>query len=131
MSRNVLAVVGGLWAIFGVASLVAPSAILAMVGIDLTSAQSMTEIRAMYGGAQLGFGGFLLLAARRAELVRPGLLVLALVMAGFALGRVSGIAIDGAMDRTTLASLATEVALLALALFALSRAPAQLVEEPA
>lgn len=126
MARNVLLIIGALWVAFGVACLVAPAGMLAMVGIELTSAQSAAEIRAMYGGAQIGFGGFLLLGARRARLARPALLALALVMGGFALGRLLGIALDGSLDGATLFSLATEVVLLSLAAFALRRERAAL-----
>jgi fucose permease len=104
---------------------------LATVGIDLTSAQSMAEIRAMYGGAQVGFGGFLLLASRQPHLQRPGLLALALVMGGFALGRLCGIALDRTFDSITLVSLATEVILFALATFTLTRNRTPLAEAAA
>ncbi len=126
MSRTVLSIVGVLWMLFGLACLVAPSGMIAVTGIDLTSGQSTAEVRAMYGGAELGFGAFLLYASRSASLVRPALLALAMVMAGFALGRVSGVMIDGALDGVTLGSLATEVAIFALAMFALRRAPVAL-----
>ena len=126
MSRKVLLVIGALWAAFGAACLAAPTGMLALTGIDLASAQGTTEIRAMYGGAQLGFGGFLVFASRQPGLVRPALIALALVMAGFALGRLCGIAVDGASDATTLVSLATEIAIFALASVALRREAAPL-----
>ena len=121
MSSAVLTLVGAFWATFGVACLVAPASMLAMAAIEFTSAQSATEIRAMYGGAQVGFGIFLFYASRVPQFVKPALLVLAFIMAGFAIGRLYGIALDRAFDSVTLASLAVETALFVLAALALSR----------
>ena len=97
------------WAGFGLACFLMPTAVLSMTGVELTTSASLTEVRAMYGGAQLGFGAFLVAASLRTDLARPALIALAFVMGGFALGRLFGIALDGSTDAVNLASLATEV----------------------
>jgi hypothetical protein len=43
-----------LWGLFGMACFVAPAAMLRAFGIELSTPDALTEVRATYGGAQLG-----------------------------------------------------------------------------
>ena len=77
----------------------------------------------MYGGAQLGVAAFLAYAARHEQYSRPALLLVGLVMGGFAVARLLGVILDGSTLAVTLGSLATEILVSGLALFAFSRQP--------
>ncbi len=48
MSRTVLALFAGGWGVFGVVSFIAPAAVLGGFGIELSEADAVAEIRAMY-----------------------------------------------------------------------------------
>jgi hypothetical protein len=121
MGRIVLILFAVGWAAFGVSCLVSPVAMLNPFNIQLLNPESLAEIRAMYGGAQIGLAAFFLYASLSQALVKPGLLLAALIMGGFALGRLTGIVIDGSFQLVTLGSLVIEVAICCLALVALRR----------
>jgi hypothetical protein len=81
MLAQVLLWVSGLgYAGFGVAFLVAPIRTMALAGIAMEGAVAAVELRAFYGGLELGLGG-LIVAAALAERLRDGL-VLTLVSYG-------------------------------------------------
>jgi hypothetical protein len=92
-------------------------------GIALSGADAVTEARAMYGGAQLGVAAFLGYAARRERYYRPALLLVGLIMGGFAGARLIGVIVDGSTLAVTVGSLATEMLTSGVALFAFSRQP--------
>jgi len=79
---------------FGVALLVRP-ALIGTLGIELTSPTAVTEIRAFYGGLELGLALFFALASTREAWLRPALFAQAAVLGGIALARLIGVAIDG------------------------------------
>jgi pimeloyl-ACP methyl ester carboxylesterase len=60
-----------------------------------TTPMSRTDLRATYGGFDLGFGVFLALCAFRREWIRAGLAAMAIALAGFAGGRTYGMIVDG------------------------------------
>jgi hypothetical protein len=116
------------WAAFGVSCLVSPAGVLEMVGIQLSNPESFAEARAMYGGAQIGLAVFFFYASLDQALVKPGLLLAAFIAGGFALGRLSGVVVDGSFQLVTLASLATEIAICGVAIVALRRETAPRAE---
>lgn len=79
----------------GVVFLVAPVEWARVVEIELPTPMSRTDLRATYGGFDLGFGVFLALCALRREWTRPGLAGMAIALAGFAGGRAYGMIVDG------------------------------------
>ena len=96
MGRIVLIVMGILWVLFGVLGLISPAVVVGGLGIELPTADAVTDVRAIYGGLQIGIGLYFFYCSRSAELIRPGLIALALIAAGFGVGRSFGILVDGA-----------------------------------
>ena len=66
----------------------------ALVGLTPSEGTGRAELRAMYGGLDLGIGAFLAWGAIRASWARPALALGALALLGLACGRAVGIALD-------------------------------------
>jgi hypothetical protein len=79
---------------FGAPLLVKPS-LLGIVGVRLPRPAAATEIRAFYGGLELGLAAFFLAAARREAWLRPALFAQAAGFGGIVIARLVGIVIDG------------------------------------
>jgi hypothetical protein len=80
------------------------------IGIELPTASARNDVRAVYGGLELGIGLYLLWSLFRTEHLRAAI---AFTIAGFAcLAGVRGVSLlfDGPHDSTTYTLLATEVA---------------------
>ena len=103
---------------FGIAFLVDPLGLFALTGIELEGSVAAVELRAFYGGLEVGLGLFLL-AADLAGAHRPGLLLALASYGGIALARVLGLAIAGGGSGFLWAALAVEATLALLALVAL------------
>ena len=73
---------------YPVAFALSGSAIL-FAGLGILTGDGYVELGAMYGGLQIGFGIFCIMAALKQDLYRPGLTVLVVVIGGLALGRLS------------------------------------------
>lgn len=123
LGRAVLALTGVVFAVIGAGFLVVPAAWAAWVEIVLPSPLARIDLRATYGGFDLAFGVFLMACARRAAWLRPGLWACGLALAGFAAGRIIGIAVEGAAPAKMLGLLAVETSLSALSFVALARLP--------
>ncbi len=121
MGRIVLIVMGILWVLFGGVGLISPAAVVGGLGIELPTADAMTDIRAIYGGLQIGIGLYFFYCSRSAERVRPGLVALALIAGGFGIARSFGILVDGARGGLIFFALTTEIIAFALAWISLSR----------
>ena len=95
MTLDVLALwIGAIgFAFFGLWLLLRPRA-LAGVGIPADNANARAEIRAMYGGLELGVAAFLGFCLMRPEWTEPGLWFQLLALGGLALGRLIGIAVE-------------------------------------
>ncbi len=118
-SRIVLAASGVVFVGFGVAFLLWPSRMALRVGIPLVTMTGTTDVRAIYGGMEIGFGAFMLIASARRAWVLPGLVAALCALAAMALSRALGIALDGGPDPLTSALLASEVSGAAITLLAL------------
>ena len=103
---------------FGVAIVLAPAAVLGGVGIT-GSAAGLVELRAFYGGLELGLGGFLLACARRPDWRRAGLWLVALGNGGIAAARLLGIAQSGEFTPFFAGALAWELGFTLAAILAL------------
>jgi len=76
------------FAAYGLMCLFDPSVPATYAGLDILSGDGYSELGAMYGGLQTGYGIFCLLGALRADLRRPALLSLLLMLGGLALARL-------------------------------------------
>jgi hypothetical protein len=108
------------FAFFGVWLLVRPTA-LRGVGVVAENADGRAELRAMYGGLELGIAAFLGLCLLRPDFTEPGLWLQLVALGGIALGRLVGISLEkGGVGKTmwffaSLEILATAVTLAAIA----------------
>ena len=119
--RIVLALGGLSFAAFGVWLMVAPRA-LAGVGLSADSPNARAEVRAMYGGLELGIATFLLLCLRGPDLTQLGLHLQFLLLLGLGAGRLIGILIERMrVKQLWLVFVALELAAAAITFFALSR----------
>lgn len=95
--------------VFGLWLLVNPAG-LAATGLPVEPGSLWrVEIRAFYGGLEIGFGTFLLLCARRPGWALPGLTAAALVLCGAGLARAAGLVLDHRADTSMLAAVAAEL----------------------
>lgn len=78
---------------FGAGCLVYPE-LLAQLGLPVQPVWR-TEIRAFYGGLEIGLAAFLILCTRRPIWVLPGLLASALILGAVGTARLLGIVLDG------------------------------------
>lgn len=83
---------------FGMWLLFKPGA-LANVGVELPTPAARAEIRAFYGGLELGMALFFAAAAARPEWFRPALVVQSASLGGAALGRIFSMRADPTDDR--------------------------------
>jgi Domain of unknown function (DUF4345) len=122
-ARAYLRFIGAMGLFFGFFYLLAPTALTDPTGFGPLGANALTDVRATYGGFQIGSGLFLLWAAADAARVSVALVLQALTIGAIASCRLTGIAIDGSPNGVLISALAFEVACTALALFALRRLP--------
>ena len=81
------------FAFFGVWLMLRPGA-LQRVGVAANSPDGRAELRAMYGGLELGIAGFLGLCLLRPDFTEPGLWLQLLAIGGIGLGRLLGISVE-------------------------------------
>jgi hypothetical protein len=81
------------FAFFGVWLLVRPTA-LRGVGVVAENSDGRAELRAMYGGLELGIAAFLGLCLLRPDFTEPGLWMQLVALGGIALGRLIGISLE-------------------------------------
>ncbi len=120
-ARIYLRLMGAMSVLFGLVYLLAPESLTAPTGFGPLSPGAMTDVRATYGGFQLGSGVFVLWAAADAGRVRLALVLVALTIGAVALSRATGLLLDGSLNGFHLGGLATELTLTVLALVALGR----------
>jgi hypothetical protein len=106
---------------FGIACLVAPLQVLGAAGVVLSGPIAATEVRAFYGGLQLGLAFCLLLSALRPAYRRAGLLLCLAAYGGIGVARALGMALDDVSSTFLWFALAVELGLAGLAAFCLNR----------
>jgi len=96
-----------------------PLAALAGVELAVNTVSALNELRANYGGLQIGMALLLLTGLARPDMTRPALLTQTLLVGGLAIGRLVSIALDGPPNATVQGLLVLEsvTALLSLALY--------------
>lgn len=105
---------------YGLASLLSPAIPAGFAGIELGNGDAFAEIGAMYGGLQTGVGLFCLLAVRRQEFYRSGLVLLVLGIGALALARaISAFVTSESLTNYTYAALVYEFATAIIATLAL------------
>lgn len=117
--RIVLVVAGGFVFLAGVACLASPQSFVLQAGLSAT-AGGLTEIRAFYGGLQIGLGCFLLWCSRQQNLVVAALILVGSTVGAIALARVVGMLIDQAPTRYHVANLVVETTTVVLVAIALA-----------
>lgn len=113
--RLVLLVASAVFAGFGVAFVVAPAPLAALVDIHLATPRALVEFSTVYGGLELGVAAALYACSRRDAFVKPGLLLSFLALTGVVVVRAVGMLMHG-VD-TTLLALAVPEAIGAAASF--------------
>ena len=94
-----------------------PVAAMAGVELGVQSLNALNEVRANYGGMQIGIGILLFSAGWFSWLSRPALLALSLITGGLVVGRFVSIILDGMPNTTVQALLILEFATTIAALF--------------
>jgi hypothetical protein len=104
----------------GLAYFVRPHEMANLSGMLLMAPAAATDVRAYYGGLQLGLAAFLGLALTRLDLTRAALTLLVLLYSALALARIGGLWLDGGAQQTfNLLALLVEVVSAGLAFWAL------------
>ncbi|WP_043308990.1 DUF4345 domain-containing protein [Pseudomonas sp. ML96] len=85
---------------FGLAYFIRPQETANLSGMLLMEPAAITDVRAYYGGLQLGLAAWLGLALMRGELLRPALMLLVLLYASLCVARIGGMWLDGGAQQT-------------------------------
>ena len=117
-------------AIGGLAYIVAPTLLLDGAGISANPG-GLTEMRAVYGGFQLGLAAFLYWALADEERIHSALVMIGLLLGAIVSARVIGLAIDRDPSIFVVASLVVELVALDCVWFAFRRLHPTAVEERA
>ncbi len=116
-----LRILGAFTILMGVLYLFTPGFPTDAAGFGALTPSGLTDVRATYGGFQLGLGAFLLWAAGEASRVRLALVLVGLLFGALALSRAFGLLFDGDVNPFHASAVTTEVALTCLSLYALRR----------
>ena len=104
----------------GLAYFVRPHEMANLSGMLLMSPAAATDMRAFYGGLQLGLAAFIGLSLSRLDLTRAALTLLVLLYSALALARIGGLWLDGGAQQTfNLYALLLEVVSVGLCFWAL------------
>ena len=119
-ARIVLSIQIAALAVLGLAYFIRPEEMASFSGALLMGNAAVTEVRAYYGGLQLGLSAYLAMALLRLDLLRPALILLVLLYSVLALARLAGLWLDGGTQQTfNLYALLLEAVSAALAWWAL------------
>ncbi|HCP44578.1 MAG TPA: hypothetical protein DIU15_00860 [Deltaproteobacteria bacterium] len=83
---------GAIFLFFGAWLFTIPTA-LEGIGIQLTTQEAVIDVRATYGGLELGLAAFFFIAQGKPSWYRPSLFAAALAIAGFGACRLLGMAL--------------------------------------
>ncbi|MDO9619278.1 MAG: DUF4345 domain-containing protein [Pseudomonas sp.] len=104
----------------GLAYFVQPHEMANLSGMLLMSPAAATDVRAFYGGLQLGLAAFIGLSLSRLDFTRAALTLLVLLYSALALARIGGLWLDGGAQQTfNLYALLLEVVSVGLCFWAL------------
>jgi hypothetical protein len=108
-ARTVLFLTALALAVIGVGFLWTPVSWAAAIDVVVSTPMGRTDVRATYGGFVLTSGIFLAICAFRPDWVRAGLAACALILGGFALGRIVGLVAEGTLSTLMWTFLVIEV----------------------
>ncbi len=112
-----------LWLGYGIYCFFQPGTLAEMAGVVGESPTATTELRAMYGGVQVGIGLLCAGAFLRTSLRRPALLALLFIVGGLGVTRLLGaLLLDGEFSSYTLQGLGFEWVIIAVTAWLLGRA---------
>jgi hypothetical protein len=95
VARLVLALSGAPFVAIGLAFLVDPFVMGAQIGLGLAGATAANDVRAVYGGLQIGLGALLWACAAHPGRVRAGIAVSLATFGGLSAGRIVSLLVDG------------------------------------
>ena len=107
--RVVLGLTGAVFVTLGLGFLVAPEGLLGLMKIQVSPERALLEIRAMYGGLELGLGVFFIVAVFRERWIRAALGAQFLVLGGMGSTRLLALLFAGSSDRLMVAFAVAEV----------------------
>lgn len=117
--RSVVLLGAALFALFGISALLWPEETASLARISASHPSARNEVRAFFGGIELGFAAFLVLEARR-HLDVP-LRLLLLTVGGSLTGRFLSIVQDGVEGGYVPAAITIDAAMFVLAFVAFRR----------
>jgi hypothetical protein len=120
-TRLVLLAIGAGFVAFGVAFLLAPAKVAGFADLSTTGKNGLIELRAFYGGIELGLGAYFAIAALRSSWHVPALWAAFMAMLGVVGARIYGISVEGSAGAMIYVFLAVEIAALVLAVFGLAK----------
>ena len=120
MTRSFILLVAIIFGIFGLGYLFFPVPLAALSGIQPT-ATGVTDVRATYGGFQIGFALLLIWTSIDSTRYRAGLVAIAWVAAWIGIGRIFGLIIDQAPSQFHTIGLAFEIPITLIALWFMRR----------
>jgi len=94
MGRILVVVVAVVYIALGAWAVADVRGVASLLGITPAGPGSELELRAMYGGLEIGLGVFLLWCASNKTTLRTGLLCVAATVGGLGLTRLTGIVMD-------------------------------------
>jgi len=117
--RLLLGLAAAVWLPYGLYCFLAPAMLGSVAGVAFTSPTGSTEIRAMYGGLQMGVGVLSLLGLLLPEWRITALRALLVLVGSLFASRVAGVALDGSLSAYTASALLLEAAGTAAAAYVL------------
>lgn len=120
MTRSFILLVAIIFGLFGLGYLLFPEPLAALSGIQPT-ATGVTDVRATYGGFQIGFALLLFWASFDVSRYRAGLVAIAWVAVWVGFGRILGLIIDQAPSTFHTIGLAFEIPITLIALWLMRR----------
>lgn len=110
----------------GLAYFINPHEMANLSGMLLMSPAAATDMRAFYGGLQIGLAAFIGLSLSRLDLTRAALTLLVLLYSSLALARIGGLWLDGGAQQSfNFFALLLEVVSAGLCFWALRGLPRQ------
>lgn len=125
LAKIYLLIVGVGVFVFGVLYLFTPDVFTDGTGFGTLKPEAVTDVRATYGGFQLGVGLYLIWAARDRTRYRSAILLVGLLFSFIAGSRAYGLIVDGEPTAPMLGGLSLEVVLASLSWGILNARPAR------
>lgn len=123
LQRILLCLVGGFFAIYGLAFSLFPEVLSNLVTNTVPNSSSgLIDMRSTYGGMSMAFGIIMLMMSNDQIHLTLGTKSIILVMAGMASNRLLGFILDGNPNWVMYLYLALEIFVIFLSLFALRKA---------